>query len=163
MGYSKYRWFTKGSPIKPLRSDAPLLLRIRNGEFNLSYMFSEAVENDRLAERLYKKAADSYKGDDPEARHEKGREESRMKRIKAVKLRLEAGSHEWRMLSRLQTELVKEFGKDLWDEAMKRQRGDGSVEALYQWYKMRTKTPQTPSEFDIRWKRFNTRGCEHLF
>lgn len=161
--YNPFRWFTKGSPIKPLRADAPLLCKIRNGEFGYSYMFAEAEENDKLAKKLYQKVAKKYRGNDEEARHELGREESRMKRIKAIKLRLEGSMHEWRTLTHLQKELEKEFGVDLWDKAMERQRGDGSVEALYWWYKKQTKMVQTPSEFDIRYKRYNTKGCEHLF
>jgi hypothetical protein len=42
MAYNKFRWWTKGRPNKPLKSNAPLLLKIRNGDFDYSYMFSEA-------------------------------------------------------------------------------------------------------------------------
>jgi hypothetical protein len=163
MAYNKFRWFTKGSPIKPLRADAPLLLRIRNKEFDVSYMFAEADEMDELANTLYTKAANRYKGNDEQARHEIAREESRMKRIKSIKLRLEADMQEWRILNRLQIELSKEFGKDLWEKAMIKQTGKGSVEDLYWWYKKQCKVKQTPSEFDIRYRRANTKGAEHLF
>jgi hypothetical protein len=44
MGYNPFRWWTKGRPNKPLKADAPLLLKIRNGDFDYSYMFSEAIE-----------------------------------------------------------------------------------------------------------------------
>ncbi len=39
MGYNPYRWWTKGRPNKPLKAEAPLLLKIRNGDFDYSYMF----------------------------------------------------------------------------------------------------------------------------
>ena len=42
MAYNKFRWWTKGRTNKPLKADAPLLLKIRNGDFDYSYMFSEA-------------------------------------------------------------------------------------------------------------------------
>jgi hypothetical protein len=163
MSYNPYRWFTKGSPIKPLRSDAPLLLRIRNKEFDYCYMFAEADEMDELAKKIYEKTANKYRGNDESARHEMAREESRMKRIKAIKLRLEADMWEWRVLNRLQIELSKEFGKDLWDKAMEQKKGLETVEDLYYWYKKQTKTKQTRSEFDIRYRRANTKGAEHLF
>ena len=36
MAYNKFRWWTKGRPNKPLKTDAPLLLKIRNGDFDYS-------------------------------------------------------------------------------------------------------------------------------
>jgi hypothetical protein len=44
MSYNKFRWWTKGRTHKPLKSDAPLLLKIRNGDFDYSYMFGEAKQ-----------------------------------------------------------------------------------------------------------------------
>ena len=37
MGYNKFRWWTKGRVNKPLKADAPLLLKIRNGDFDYSH------------------------------------------------------------------------------------------------------------------------------
>ena len=53
MGYNKYRWYTKGRPNKPLNEDAPLLLKIRNGDFEYSYMFKEAESTKAEAQRTY--------------------------------------------------------------------------------------------------------------
>ena len=33
MAYNKFRWWTKGRKTKPLPQNAPLLLKIRNGDF----------------------------------------------------------------------------------------------------------------------------------
>jgi len=52
-GYNKYRWWTQGRPNKPLNVDAPLLLKIRNGDFDYSYMFSEARLVRESAEEAY--------------------------------------------------------------------------------------------------------------
>lgn len=163
MAYNKYRWWTKGRPNKPLPADAPLLLKIRNGDFDYSYMFSEA----RLVKESAKKAGeDAYKnygGTDEQNRIQASLEAGRMKRIKAIKLELEALTDENRILWRLQSELKKEFGKDLWDKAMERKRGDGSLESLYIWYKKQCKEGTTKSEIDIQLKRSNTKGLEYLF
>ena len=37
MGYNPFRWYTSGKyRKKPLKSNAPLLLKIQNGDFELS-------------------------------------------------------------------------------------------------------------------------------
>jgi hypothetical protein len=86
-----------------------------------------------------------------------------MKRIKAIKLEIEAAKNEQMTLWKLQMELKKEFGKDLWDKAMERQRGKGTLEDLYMWYKKQVKEATTKSEMDIQFKRWNTKGLEYLF
>ena len=163
MAYNKYRWWTKGRPNKPLKADAPLLLKIRNGDFDYSYMFSEA----RLVKESAEKAsADTYKnygGTDEQNRIQASLEAGRMKRIKALKLEMEALTDENRILWKLQKELAAEFGKDLWDKAMERQRGKGTLEDLYYWYKKQCKEATTKSEMDIQLKRSNTKGLEYLF
>ena len=86
-----------------------------------------------------------------------------MKRIKAIKLEIEAAKNEQMTLWKLQMELKKEFGKDLWNKAMERQRGKGTLEDLYMWYKKQVKQGTTKSETDIQLKRTNTLGLEYLF
>lgn len=163
MGYNKYRWWTKGRPNKPLPADAPLLLKIRNGDFDYSYMFSEARNTREKASRHYEEAYKNYGGKDEKNRIEASLEVSRMTRIKAIKLELEAFSDENRILWKLQSELKSEFGKDLWDKAMERQRGKGTLEDLYFWYKKQVKEATTKSEMDILFRRSNTKGLDHLF
>jgi len=163
MSYNKYRWWTKGRPNKPLNADAPLLLKIRNGDFDYSYMFNEAASQRASAEEAYNQTYKNYGGTDEKNRQEAALEASRMKRVKAIKLELEAGRDEELILWKLRMELKKEFGKDLWDKAMERQRGKGTLEDLYWWYKKQVKEAITTSEIDIKFKRTNTKGLEYLF
>ena len=163
MGYNKYRWFTKGRPNKPLREDAPLLLKIRNGDFDYSYMFGEARDTRQSAKLVSETAYKNYRGTDDKNRNEVAMEAGRMKRIKAIKLELEAFANENKILWKLQGDLKKEFGKDLWDRAMETKRGFKTIEDLYWWYKKKVKEVTTKSEMDIQYKRANTKGLERLF
>ena len=163
MAYNKFRWYTKGRPNKPLKADAPLLLKIRNGDFDYSYMFSEARDVKESAKKAGEDAYKNYGGTDEQNRIQASLEAGRMKRIKAIKLELEALADENRILWRLQTELKKEFGKDLWDKAMNMKRSLKSIEDLYYWYKKQCKEATTKSEMDIQLKRSNTKGLEYLF
>jgi hypothetical protein len=163
MAYNKYRWWTKGRPNKPLNADAPLLLKIRNGDFDYSYMFNEAASQRASAEEAYNQTYKNYGGTDEKNRQEAAIEASRMKRVKAIKLELEAGRDEEMILWKLRKELTKEFGKDLWEKSLERQRGKGTLEDLYWWYKKQVKEAITTSEIDIKFKRTNTKGLEYLF
>ena len=163
MGYNKYRWYTKGRPNKPLNEDAPLLLKIRNGDFEYSYMFKEAEDTKAEAQRTYDLTYKNYKGTDEKNRIYEALEAGRMKRIKAVKLMLEAGSQEQKILWKLQGELKKEFEKDLWEKAMNLKRSFKTIEDLYFWYKKQIKEQTTKSEMDIQLNRANTKGLQRLF
>jgi hypothetical protein len=163
MAYNKFRWWTKGRPNKPLNADAPLLLKIRNGDFNYSYMFNEAASQRAASKEAYDQAYKNYGGTDEKNREEAAIEAGRMKRIKALKLELEAAKSEQMTLWKLQMELKKEFGKDLWEKSLERQRGKGTLEDLYMWYKKQVKEGTTKSEMDIQLKRSNTKGLSHLF
>jgi hypothetical protein len=162
MSYNKYRWWTKGRISKPLKAEAPLLLKIRNGDFNYSYMFGEANEMRSTSQKAYEQAYKNYGGTDQKNREQAALEASRMKRLKAIKLELEAARDEQMILWRLRMEFKKEFGKDLWDKAMERQRGKGTLEDLYYWYKKQCKIGTTNSEMDIQLRRANTVGLEYL-
>ena len=163
MGYNPYRWWTKGRPNKPLKADAPLLLKIRNGDFDYSYMFNEARIIKESAQKAYDETYTNYGGTDEKNRIEAALDVSRMKRVKGIKLELEAAIDEERILFKLRKELEKEFERDLWDKAMERQRGKGTLEDLYWWYKKQVKQGTTTSEFDMKYNRPNTKGLEHLF
>jgi hypothetical protein len=52
-------------------------------------------------------------------------------------------------LRELRIELTKEFGKDLWEKSLERQRGKGTTEDLYFWYKKQLKLGMTKSEYQI--------------
>ena len=163
MSYNKYRWWTKGRPNKPLKAEAPLLLKIRNGDFDYSYMFSEAKQMRETSESAYDEAYKNYGGTDQSNREQAALEASRMKRVKAIKLEIEADRDEKIILWKLRKELTKEFGKDLWEKSLERQRGKGTLEDLYWWYKKQVKEAITTSEIDIKFKRTNTKGLEYLF
>jgi uncharacterized protein (DUF342 family) len=163
MAYNPYRWWTKGRPNKPLQANAPLLLKIRNGDFNYSYMFAEATEISNTAIKAYEQTYNNYGGTDEKNRVDAALEASRMKRVKALKLELEAALDEEKILWKLRQELKKEFGKDLWDKAMERQRGKGTLEDLYEWYRKNSKVKNPQSIQDIQLKRANTKGLEYLF
>jgi hypothetical protein len=126
-------------------------------------MFSEAGEVRESAKKASEDAYKNYGGTDSKNRNEASLEAGRMKRIKAIKLELEAFVDENRILWRLQGELKKEFGKDLWNKAMQKQRGKGTLEDLYMWYKKQVKEATTKSEMDIQLKRMNTKGLEYLY
>jgi hypothetical protein len=163
MAYNKFRWWTKGRPSKPLKADAPLLLKIRNGDFNYSYMFSEAQIVKESAQKAGEDAYKNYGGTDEQNRIQASLEAGRMKRIKALKLEIEADKNEKSILWKLRKELTAEFGKDLWEKSLERQRGKGTLEDLYMWYKKQVKEGTTKSEIDIQLKRSNTKGLEYLF
>ena len=163
MSYNKYRWWTKGRAKKPLPASAPLLLKIRNGDYNYSYMFGEAKNMKETAHKVYEETYKNYGGTDERNRIEVSLDASRMKRLKAIKLELEAAKDEETILWKLRIELKKEFGKDLWDKAMERQRGKGTLEDLYEWYRKNSKVKTPQSIIDIQLKRSNTKGLEYLF
>lgn len=161
--YNKYRWWTKGKRHQPLKVDAPLLLKIRNGDFEYSEMFKEAEELRQSSKKAYDTAYKNYGGTDERNRIQSAVEAGRMKRVKALKLELEADKDENRILFALRKALTGEFGKDLWEKAMERQRGKGTTEDLYWWYKKQVKMVITPSEIDIKFQRVNTIGLEYLY
>ena len=167
MAYNKYRWWTKGKRHKRLPSNAPLLLKIRNGDYDYSEMFLEAAELREQSKEAYELTYKNYIGSDERNRVEAALDSSRMKRVKALKLMEEADKDEHRILNELRSALRVEFGldrdNDLWDKAMERQRGKGTIEDLYWWYKKQCKENITNSEMDIKFERANTKGLEYLF
>jgi hypothetical protein len=83
---------------------------------------------------------------------------AKMKRIKANKLMEKGDEEEQSRLHELKTELQLEFGKDLWDKCLQKQRGKGTIEDMYWWYKKQCKIGQTPSEIAITLGRKTTKG-----
>jgi hypothetical protein len=126
-------------------------------------MFGEARDTWQSAKLASENAYKNYRGTDDKNRNEAALEAGRMKRIKAIKLELEAFANENRILWKLQGDLKKAFGKDLWDKAMETKRGFKTIEDLYWWYKKKVKEVTTKSEMDIQYKRANTKGLERLF
>lgn len=163
MAYNRFRWWTKGRPNKPLKSNAPLLLKIRNGDFDYSYMFSEARNIRETAEMAYENTYKNYRGTNEQNRIEAALEEKQRYNKRALKLDENAFLDENRLLLKLRKDLELEFDVDLWEKSLERQRGKGTLEDLYKWYKKQVKQNITKSEMDIVYKRANTKGLEYLF
>ena len=145
-----------------LKPEAPLLLKIRNGDFDYPTLFSKVKELRKSAETAYDEVYKNYIGTNERDRVESALEVSRMERAKALKLELDAELMEYNTLNRLKHELKREFEMDLWDEAMEAELEDPSVDGLYKWYKKRSGQGTTKSEMDIQLKRDNTIGLEYL-
>ena len=163
MAYNKFRWWTRGRKNKPLKPNAPLLLKIRNGDFDYSYMFEEVKAVRQEATSVYEKTYKNYVGTDERNRRMAAEDSARMKRVKALKLMDEAHKNELKILHDLRKELESEFGVDLWDKAMEKKRGKGTIEDLYWWYKKQVKEVRTFSEISIQLRSNNTKGLDHLF
>ena len=102
---------------------------------------------------------ESFIKDEHSLKHE-AHQHAKMKRIKAHKLEEKGIEEENTRLFQLKKELEAEFGKCLWDKANERQRGKGTTEDLYWWYKKQVKMGQTPSEMAIALGRKTTQGLQ---
>ena len=161
MSYNPFRYFTEGKyRNRPLKSNAPLLLKIRNGDFEYSPYFLEADDNNQLYDTMYDKFMKTSQISDINDRKVEAHQHAKMKRIKAQKL-MEVGIREEELrLRQLRIELEAEFGKDLWEKCLEKQRGKGTTEDLYWWYKKQCKMGQTPSEIAISLGRSTTKGLQ---
>lgn len=151
MAYNPFRWYTKGKYRKrPLKSKEPLLLRIQNGDFEYSPYLLESVDE----ENNYQKKFDDFmktslQQDGPEKEVE-AHEYAKMRRIASQKLMEKGLEEEQTRLMELRTQLTNEFGKDLWDKCLEKQRGKGTTEDMYWWYKKQIGLSYTKSELQIR-------------
>jgi len=149
MAYNKFRWFTKQRKRK-LPKSAPLLQRIQNGDFEYSIYFDEVKQVRKDAQKVYDSVMENALIDDMKQREHEALDSSRMKRVRALKLMEEADKDENRILRDLREELTKEFGVDLWDIAHEKQRGKGTTEDLYLWYKKQVGQTYTKSELQMK-------------
>lgn len=149
--YNPFRWYTKGSyRKKPLKSKSPLLLKIQNGDFEYSPYLREAIDE----ENNYKKKFDNFmktslQQDGPEKEVE-AHEYAKMRRIASQKLMEKGLEEEETRLNELKRLLKEEFGKCLWDRCLEKQRGKGTTEDMYWWYKKQMGLTYTKSELQIR-------------
>jgi hypothetical protein len=159
MGYNPFRWYTEGKyRKKPLKKASPLLLKIRNGDFEYSPFFREASDNEKLYTKMYNEyIKNSHSNNELELQTE-AHQHAKMKRIKAQKLMEKGLEEEQSRLLELKKELELEFGKCLWDKCLEKQRGKGTTEDMYWWYKKQVKMGQTPSEMAIALGRKTTKG-----
>lgn len=162
MSYNPFRWYTSGKYRKrPLPQSAPLLLKIKNGDFEYSPFFKEAEDNEKLYQQMYDEFMQTSGISDINDRKTEAHQYARMKRIKAEKLREKGHEEDLTRLHQLKKELAAEFGQDLWEEGMEAKlSGRGTTEDLYWWYKKKTKMGQTPSEMAIALGRTTTKGLQ---
>ena len=159
MSYNPFRYFTEGKyRRRPLKAKFPLLLKIRNGDFEYSPYFLEAKDNEQLYDDMYNEFMKTSTLRDINDKKHEAHQYAKMKRIKAQKL-MEVGINEENLrLRQLRIELEAEFGKDLWEKCLEKQRGKGTTEDMYWWYKKECKMGQTPSEIAIILGRNTTNG-----
>jgi hypothetical protein len=152
MGYNPFRWYTSGKyRKKPLPQSSPLLLKIKNGDFEYSPFFREADDNEKLYQQMYDGYMQTSGISDISDRKVEAHQYARMKRIKSQKLKEKAHEEETTRLIQLKKELENEFGQDLWEEAMgAKLGGKGTTEDLYWWYKKKCNQSYTKSELQIR-------------
>ncbi len=147
MGYNPFRWYTQGKyRKKPLKSNELLLDKIKNGDFEYSPFFLEADDNEKLYTKMYNEFMSTSLISDLNDRSVEAHEYARMKRIKAQKLMEKGVEEEQVRLQKLKTELAYEFGKCLWDKCLQKQRGKGTTEDMYYWYKKQTGVNITTTE-----------------
>ena len=149
MGYNPYRWYTKGNRKKPLKKSEPLLLRIQNGDYEYSPYFLEAKEVEKEGLKMVEFLMKTLKISDELERYQEAMERTKMKRVKRLKLMEVGEEEENKRLRELRIELTKEFDKDLWEKSLEKQRGKGTTEDLYFWYKKQLKLGMTKSEYQI--------------
>ena len=159
MAYNAFRWFTEGKYRKrPLKSNSPLLLKIRNGDFEYSPFFFEADDNKKLYTKMYQQFMDTSMISDTNDKKTEAHQFAKMKNVKVLKLLEKANEEENARLYQLRKELTGEFGKDLWEKCLEKKRGKGTTEDMYWWYKKQCKMGQTPSELAIILGRTTTKG-----
>ena len=162
MGYNPFRWYTSGKYRKrPLPQSSPLLLKIKNGDFESSPFFKEAEDARKDYQRMYDEFVQTSQiTDEFDLKHE-AHQYAKMKNVKALKLDEKAHEEEEVRLNQLKKELTAEFGQDLWEEAMEANIGGrGTTEDLYWWYKKKVGMGQTPSEMAIALGRTTTKGLQ---
>ena len=151
MGYNPFRWYTQGKyRTKPLKKSTPLLLKIQNGDFEYSPFFLEAKDNEKLYDDMFQQYMEKSHIKDINDKRVEAHEYAKMKRIKSQKLMEKGIEEEQSRLHELRTELKLEFGKDLWDKCLQKQRGKGTTEDMYWWYKKQMGLTYTKSELQIR-------------
>lgn len=151
MAYNPFRWYTKGKyRKKPLKSKEPLLLRIQNGDFEYSPYLLESVDEEKNYHKKFDDFMKTSKQEDGPEKRVEAHQYAKMRRIASQKLMEKGLEEEQTRLVELRRLLKEEFGQDLWDKAQERQRGKGTTEDLYWWYKKQCGFTYTKSELAIR-------------
>jgi len=151
MAYNPYRWFTKGSyRRKPLPQKTPLLLKIQNGDFEYSPFLLESIDEEKNYQKKYDDFMKTSKIQDINSKKVEAHQHAKLRRVASQKLMEKGLEEEMVRLSQLRKELTEEFGKDLWDKCLEKQRGKGTTEDMYWWYKKQRGMLYTKSELQMR-------------
>ena len=151
MAYNPYRWYTKGSyRIKPLKSKAPLLLRIQNGDFEYSPFLLESIDEEKNYQKKYDDFMKTSMIDNINDRKVEAHQHAKLRRVASQKLMEKGLEEEQTRLVELRKQLKEEFGKCLWEKCLEKQRGKGTTEDMYWWYKKQVGGSYTKSELQIR-------------
>ena len=75
---------------------------------------------------------------------------AKLRRVASQKLMEKGLEEEQTRLNELKRLLKEEFGKCLWDKCLEKQRGKGTTEDMYWWYKKQMGLTYTKSELQIR-------------
>lgn len=160
MSYNPYKWYSKGKSHKPLPPSTPLLLKIRNGDFNLSSYFSEAEREVKDYKAIYDKEYNSQTTEEVNVKKFHAHQKARMRNVAYLKLMVDGMIDEVKILKRLRDELLSEFGNDFWNETTSIEVGLMSIEDVYWKYKELSGIGTTPSEIAIQLNRKTTRNLK---
>lgn len=160
MGYNPYKWYSKGKLHTKLKKSAPLLLKIRNGDFDISSYFREAINEKLNYKKIFNKEFDSINGDSINSKKFLAHQKARMRNIAYLKLMEDGMKDEERILFNFRDELKQEFGIDLWEIVTSVELGLNSLEDIYWKYKELSQTGITPSEIAIQLGRDTTNGLK---
>jgi hypothetical protein len=151
MAYNPFRWYTKGSyRKKPLKSKSPLLLKIQNGDFEYSPFLRESVDEENNYHKKYDDFMKTSLQQDGLEKQVEAHQHAKLRRVASQKLMEKGLEEEQIRLNELKRLLKEEFGKCLWDKCLEKQRGKGTTEDMYWWYKKQMGLTYTKSELQIR-------------
>lgn len=159
MARSTYNWWRRNKKRKTLPKSKPLLLRIRNGDFETSqYLKEAAAEMETLTNLKEKEILRAQKLNlNKETTEQNVFNATDEYQRRYNRLMKDFFEDEQRILKELRMGLKREFKKDLWERAME-SLSDGGVEDLYWWYKKELGLGQTPSEIAIQLGRDSIKG-----
>ena len=151
MAYNPYRWYTKGSyRRKPLKSKSPLLLKIQNGDFEYSPFLLESIDEEKNYQKKYDDFMKTSMVQNINEKRVEAHQHAKLRRVASQKLMEKGLEEEETRLNQLRKELTEEFGIDLWDKCLEKQRGKGTTEDMYWWYKKQIGGSYTKSELQMR-------------
>ena len=151
MAYNPFRWYTKGSyRKKPLKSKSPLLLKIQNGDFDYSPYLRESIDEENNYQNKFDNFMKTSKQQDGPEKQVEAHQHAKLRRVASQKLMEKGLEEEQTRLNELKRLLKEEFGKCLWDKCLEKQRGKGTTEDMYWWYKKQMGLTYTKSELQIR-------------